>query len=211
MQEPFEISVLRAQHVSALAQLHLEAFPASEGSPLGYRYAFHFVDWFRQAADTVAIVALADGPIGYALGVPEAELARLYRRLVPVVLGCVLARPWIVAHPDVRGMAIQRLRLMLSRSSQRRRPDDACMRLRTLGVRSDWRRRGVASALVDRLTHDAAQRGMGRLMASTRRTNGAAHAFYERRGWRRCDSGDDEFLDYSVALVARASSTPRIE
>lgn len=207
-----EIAALGTDHLPALARLQLEIFPVSEGKLLGYDYALHFVDWFRRSPDAVAIVAMADGlPVGYALCAPEPKLPELYRSLLPVVLRRVLARPWIAANAEVRQMAAQRLRLVLRRTARERSADLACLRLRTLGVRPEWRRRGVASALVDTFLRAAARRGFRRVTASTRRTNEAARAFYERRGWCRSDAGEGDFVDYGVTVeVPEPDSTPAV-
>ena len=100
-------------------------------------------------------------------------------------------------------MATRRLRLLLRRRAPKDPAADACLRLRTLAVRPQWRRRGVATALVDAFIRAAAERDIHQVRASTRQTNEAARAFYERRGWRRSESDDDEFVDYSLVVAPR--------
>jgi ribosomal protein S18 acetylase RimI-like enzyme len=64
--------------------------------------------------------------------------------------------------------------------------------LNDLFVAAAARRKGVATGLLAALEHGAWQLGAGRITLNVARSNAAAQALYESRGWRR----DGEFLMY---------------
>ena len=58
--------------------------------------------------------------------------------------------------------------------------------IKRLYVRPEWRHRGVADELMDRLEADARNQGFGVVRLETGSRLAAAVQLYERRGYRRC-------------------------
>jgi ribosomal protein S18 acetylase RimI-like enzyme len=167
---------------------------------LGYRYALALIDWFRRYDGAVALAAVAgDVPAGYVLVVNSADLYRLYRSLLPAVIGCGLVRPWIMADSEIRQMARWRRRLLLGLRPQAPRPPST-MTLKTLAVATPWQSRGVGGELLAAFTAEARKREARTLTLSVARTNTSARAFYAHRGWRLFSEGDGKFVDYGVEI-----------
>jgi ribosomal protein S18 acetylase RimI-like enzyme len=199
---PLAITPISADIVPQLARIHLDVFPGAESTALGYRYALALVDWFRRYDGAVALAAMAGGvPAGYVLGVRSIDLHRLYRSLLPVVLGCVLARPWITADGELRRMALWRGRLLLGVTRPRTPPSPSVMVLKTIAVATSWQFRGVGGALLAAFTSAARKCEARTLMLSVLRSNAAAQAFYQHRGWRPTGGTDGKFVDYIAELA----------
>lgn len=197
------VTPICADIVAQLARIHLDAFPGSESTALGHRYALALIDWFRRCDGAVALAAMAGGvPAGYVLGVKSNELHRLYRSVLPAVFGCVLTRPWITADRELRQMAWWRGRLLFGLHSRSPQPP-SCMTLKTLVVAAPWQSRGVGGRLLAAFMDEARRREARTLTLSVLRTNTRARAFYAQRGWQLSRDSDGKFVDYSVEIASR--------
>lgn len=79
--------------------------------------------------------------------------------------------------------------------------------LHRIAVASAWRRRGIASRLLDRLLQAGPALGCERVVLEVRASNRAAIAFYEKRGFSQAgrrrnyySRPDEDALVYSLAL-----------
>lgn len=198
----FSVTPMRADSVSQLARIHVDVFPGSESTLLGYRYALALVDWFRRCDGAVALAAMAgDVPVGYALGASSIDLRRLYQGLLPVTLGCVLARPWILADGELLRMALRRGRSVLAVTRPRTPERTSDMVLKTIAVAAPWQSHGVGGALLAAFREAARERGARTLSLSVLRSNATARAFYEHRGWRPSGEAHGKFVDYVAELT----------
>ena len=206
---PITIAPIAADIVASLAHIHLDAFPGSESTLLGYRYALAFVEWFERRGDAIALAASTNGtPVGYVLGAAPRDVQHLYRALLPVVLGCTLARPWIIASRSVRAMAAQRARLLFGGAETGAAPGSGIV-LKTIAVTAQWRDCGVGTRLLAAFAAEARQRGAYTLTLSVLQRNASARAFYERRGWQQSGRRDGALLEYLTVLKPTAEYTDR--
>ena len=196
------VTSIRADSVPQLARIHVDAFPGSESSVLGYRYALALVDWFRRRDGAVALAAMAgDVPVGYAFGGASIDLPGLYRSLLPVALGCVLARPWILADRELRQMALWRGRSLLAVTRPRTPRPQSDMVLKTIAVAAPWQSRGVGGELLAAFMAEARKHGARALSLSVLHSNATARAFYEHRGWQPSGESHGKFVDYIAELA----------
>lgn len=201
MSPPVAVTPITAHHVPYLARIHLDAFPGSESTLLGRRYARAFVAWFAGRGDAIALVAVVGAaPVGYVFGAEPERLRQLYRSLLPVVLRCGLLRPWVVAHAEVRAMAVRRAHMLVGGSAAAADHTGPRMVLKTIAVADEWRRGGIGTRLLEAFTDEARRRGMRTLTLSVLRGNPSARALYERHGWRVSGNADAEFIEYATEL-----------
>jgi ribosomal protein S18 acetylase RimI-like enzyme len=73
----------------------------------------------------------------------------------------------------------------------------AMVRLYEIGVASQYRRRGVASAMIDMLKHICGAEGAYKMWVHTNRSNEAARRLYERTGGVPNPSGDEMSFLYT--------------
>jgi len=192
--------------VPAVVGMHRAAFPRSEASCLGERYACAFIDWFSRRHGAVALVAMDDeGPCGYAVGLQRDDLPELYRALLPTVVRCLILRPWVWGDPAVRQMALQRLAL-LARRVPARLPAETVPQptwyLHTVGVVPHAQRTGVGRQLLVEIEATVRVQGPRSMLLATPRANAPARALYEDQGWAPLGPADCKRIYYVRRLGA---------
>ncbi|MBM3945250.1 MAG: GNAT family N-acetyltransferase [SAR202 cluster bacterium] len=73
-------------------------------------------------------------------------------------------------------------------------------RLYSLGVRADYRRRGIANELLGRLEKDAKARGCDRVSLETQASNADGRPFYSKRGYTVVETMQGYFVDGADAV-----------
>jgi ribosomal-protein-alanine N-acetyltransferase len=79
--------------------------------------------------------------------------------------------------------------------------------LQRIAVRTTVRRSGVASALLERVEHEARARYSERLLLEVREDNAAACAFYAARGFHELDRRPRYYADGTTAVVLEKDLT----
>ena len=80
--------------------------------------------------------------------------------------------------------------------------------LQRISVTPQWRRRGVAAALLAAVRDEAIRQGAERLLLEVRETNTGALAFYERAGFVEIDRRPCYYRDGATAIILQLLLAP---
>ena len=126
------------------------------------------------SAEVVTVAELEGRVVGALAAFPVAEGARRARRYMLLSLSRLPPWRWPRA-----------LRLF---GSRRPAPPPRALYVDSLATAPDFRRRGVARALLERVTEEARERGCTHVALETELENSAARALYRSAGFRETDT-----------------------
>jgi ribosomal protein S18 acetylase RimI-like enzyme len=186
---------LQGSDLPVMTSIHLEAFQGYRSALLGPRFVGRLYQWFLIHPDAFGLVAelAADNALdggdlcGFAVGAPLGSGPDLTRFTAATAVQALVARPWLLMHPEIR--AAFRLKL---RQMRRPAPALACLpggpALRTaalvgIGVAARLQGHGVGARLMEAFEAEAIWRGYRRACLGVRRDNAAACHLYRRCGW----------------------------
>jgi GNAT superfamily N-acetyltransferase len=192
------VPITEGEILSAVAQLHFEAFAGYINTHLGMRYVSALLKWFLHADRAIAIAAFdveKEHIVGYAIGAPVGYQRRLNRDLSWIVVIQILMRPSLLMDARFWNKVRARLKsLLMSTSAQHARVKlpEPIMSLVAIGVIPSARRNGVGVRLLRAFEAIAAEVGVNSLMLSVYRDNTTARQFYEKSGWQPSIDADQK-------------------
>lgn len=181
---------------------HRAAFPDSLASRLGQRYVVKMISWYLADEDRILVHLEANGTcVGYlgALlfdGTRPGSVSGLMQFSLGAAARSLLARPWLLAHPTVRGrlpLVLKNLRVMatrLLRKAPEAPPDsrssgrEAEMRLVVIAVSPEHQGQGFGSRLLAEAESISRRRGVRLMRLAVKTTNVQALRAYTRNHWQ---------------------------
>ncbi len=198
--------------VSKAAKLHIDALAGSRTASMGEAYVRAYIDWFRQAGNGIALVAIDihGDVIGYVIGAPLEYPKVLSRHLVWFATGAVIVRPWMFFTQQFRNGVLDRLRLLLGCSPAHGvRPElpGPTMSLVAIGVSPADRGKQIGRRLLVAFETRARELQMRSLRLSTESDNTVARRLYERCGWRPFPAPDERTCYFRI-LCGHSEAIP---
>jgi ribosomal protein S18 acetylase RimI-like enzyme len=198
---------MTAEMIPETAKLHATAFSGYMNTQIGNTYVRAFLNWFRQAKNTIALVAIDENAkiIGYVVGAPLGYNRSINRDLLWVAAVGIIVRPWSLFRAHFRNNLITRLRLILKCApAPRAEPvlPKPTMSLVSIGVSPSDRGKKVGRRLVQAFETRAGELQMQSLRLSVYPDNTAARQLYENCGWQLYSglAGKKEALYYFRVL-----------
>ncbi len=188
----FLIKSLDIDDLSAVASVHLGAFPDRALTLLGAEAVRRYYKWQLQGPHEIAALGafLDGGLVGFCLGgVFREALPGFLRKNQWFLLWCVLTHPCLLMH------RVLREKLVLGISILRRfgRPGKALAQQKghlkesfgilSIAVHPQFQGMGVGRLLVKEAEKIAAEQGFSEIRLSVHRENERAVCFYKRLGW----------------------------
>jgi ribosomal protein S18 acetylase RimI-like enzyme len=178
-----------------LVQAHMAAFAGSLGVELGERYVTEFVTWFVTDQEAINLVCEKDGRIaGYVFGAPTGYNTRMNRALMGAIAWATITHPYVVVRSGFFRQIPERVRALLGKAKKVPEPTTQetpkrSFRLTGIGVSPEFRRQGIAQALIRGYEEQVWDRGYEVIYLSVYATNKRARALYESCGWRAVNDG----------------------
>lgn len=189
------VTRLTEAELSAVAAIHLAAFPESALTKLGHGAVERYYEWqLTGPHECVALGARLDGRLaGFCFaGVFRGALGGFLRRNRIYLAGQVLLRPWLLGNPLFRerlGAGWKSLRRAMRRTPSRLPsvPGQATERafgILAIAVDPLCGRAGVGRCLMSETEKEAVGRGFATMSLSVNADNTAAIRFYEKLHWK---------------------------
>jgi len=188
----------RLEHVPSLVLCHVEALPGRVVTLLGPSFLRAHYRYYIRKPKGICFVAVdedSDRVVGFVVGGEPGLRKRFIFRYFPP-LACTFAWKALVSSPvrkrlaeGVRGLLEsirRRLRRRPAEEDASQPPDDppgTSVRLLFLGVRPEFRRRGIARALVAAWCQECWDHGYQTLWVTTPIKSAPAVALYKEGGW----------------------------
>ncbi len=178
-----------------LVPAHMAAFAGTLGVELGERYVTEFLKWFVTDSEAINLVCEKDGRIaGYVFGAPTGYSTRMNRALMGTIAWAAMTHPHVVLRSGFFRQIPERVRALLGRAGKA--PEHAAetmparsFRLTGIGVSPEFRRQGIAQALIRGYEAHVWDRGYEVISLSVYATNEQARALYEGCGWHAVNDG----------------------
>jgi ribosomal protein S18 acetylase RimI-like enzyme len=186
----------RLEDLSRLVQTHMAAFAGSLGVELGEKYVTEFVKWFVTDSEAINLVCEKDRRIaGYVFGAPTGYNTRMNRALIGTIAWATITHPHVVMRSGFLRQLPARVRAMLGKAtrvpeSTTQETPERSFRLTGIGVSPEFRRQGIAQALIRGYEEQVWERGYEVIYLSVYATNDQARALYESCGWRAVNDGE---------------------
>jgi ribosomal protein S18 acetylase RimI-like enzyme len=173
---------LREGDVPAVVPMYRRAFRGGVDDALGDRYLRALLRWFARDPGSIARVAsFEEVPIAFTLGAPSGYRKRLLRSLLPTLVLCLLARPWVLLRTRrLAGGGDARCESTEPRS---------VFHFKVLEVEPAFQRCGLARMVSDDFVSHVFRAGYRRITATTHQDNKAVLKLMERTGYRPIDGG----------------------
>lgn len=172
-------SLLRAEDLEPIVQIHMLAFPGFFMTRMGATFVQRYYESLVKFSKSIVLIARVDGEvIGFAAGFGSpARFYAHYRsrkaRIIRPILSAALSRPRLI--PEV----IRNLRRISNVAA-----DDSEVELSSLAVLPAFSSRGVGQSLLETFTLAARDGGYRSVFLITdARDNDAVNHFYRKRGF----------------------------
>jgi ribosomal protein S18 acetylase RimI-like enzyme len=190
---PVSVRSLTERDLSAIATIHLSAFPNAAISGLGHETARRFyMSLLTGPHEAYALGAFFGSRLtGYCFfGVWEHAEINFLRCNAAFLLGRVALHPWLIFRSGFTSRLWLGVRLLVRSVSGHRlapRPSftEGSMGIQSIAVDSAIQGSGFGRALILATEDAVRERGLFRMHLSVSPDNGGAIGFYERAGWER--------------------------
>lgn len=188
----YTISPLRMEHIPAITEIHLKAFPDRAMSLLGRgAVARYYQTILNHNRFCLSIGVFDQGQlIGYLFGGEMGAVMNNYLRNNAVYLcTAILLRPWLIMKPIVRknvGLAGSVLKRMVNRPRKPNQPSGGRRNLFTVlavAVDPTVQHKGAGKMLMAYAEQVSREKGYTRMNLSVDPSNTSAIKFYERLDW----------------------------
>lgn len=186
--EDVSVAAILAEHVGAVAAIHMEAFRGYMNTRLGPEYARDLVLWFSRRENGVALCAIdrSGAVLGYVFGAPEGYVKDMNKSLAWPALKGALKNPQVFLDrrfwPILWGRARSVLGAVAAAPGRVPLPGPV-ISLVGIGVAPSARRLGIGRLLMRAFEERAAGRGMRSMSLSVYPENAGARSLYESAGW----------------------------
>lgn len=189
-----EIRPLGQQDLSAVAQIHLVAFPHSALTALGLEAVRRYYDWQLTGPHDVSALGVCDGNelAGFCIGgVFRGAMSGFLQKHRTFLVWRVATHPWLALNPLFRERLAMGLGVLhrFSRTSKSASPNRTTKQPRfgilSIGVSPKFQGRGVGKLLMTESETIARHRGFQEMQLSVNPENLQAVRFYENLGWQK--------------------------
>lgn len=189
----------RAADLSAIAECHLECFPASTAVLLGKKTVEKSLEWFLLSANRFLVHIEEDGKVVGFLGgfapryIGDGGKSGMFMHSLPTSLKAFIKKPSLMLQREVRSYApafIKNIALRLVNKLSLKPPIQIstdytqCLQISTIGIHPAYRRKGYALALMKKGEDYAVLHNKMRLQLSVKQKNNEALNFYKKAGWQ---------------------------
>ena len=180
---------MAAETVPEVVKLHIDTFSGYRHIGIGRAYVRAFLEWFRQADRSIALVAINSygQVIGYVVGAPVGYGRAMNRDLLWVATKGMILRPWIFFSGQFRRVIMSRLGIVFGYSfvsDTEPNLSEPTMSLVSIAVSPSERGNRVGRHLIQAFEEKSRQLGMQSMRLSVFPSNRVARRFYECSGWQ---------------------------
>ena len=198
--------------LTAIARVHIAAFPDSLSSALGVRYVAKMLEWFLSTDKTFLYFIASDKGevIGYCGGIIKdgtlktgSSSGMLQHSFNQAIIG-LITHPWLLFHPELTKKYKFLLRNIYTRflgnkpksdtPNNIKEPVTARVGLVIIGVHPAFFGSGAAGALLQHFDVAARSHNISHLYLTVNKNNGRAIKAYEKFGWSRATLEQDNLL-----------------
>jgi GNAT superfamily N-acetyltransferase len=194
----FQLSATSLQQLPEVAICHMDSFPASFGTKLGYAYSKKSLEWFLAGDNRFLFhVTDADKVIGYCGGFQSAGMGdgstsgMMQYAMKEAALG-MFKKPWLFFHKDVMRFYPLIIKNIISKITGSKKqlvagtaaPNSTTnIGLVVIGVPPAYRGKGCFELLMHHFEAQCRQRNATNMVLSVKVSNTRAIAAYEKAGW----------------------------
>ena len=194
MPESIEIRPLGQPDLSAVARIHLLAFPDSALTRLGFAAVRRYYDWQMTGPHEVSALGACDGNelAGFCLGgVFRGAMSGFLQKNRTFLVWRVATHPWLVFNPLFRDRLATGVNVLrrFSKPRQRVLANPAVKQQKfgilSIGIAPKFQTRGIGKLLMAESEAIARKNGFEEMQLSVNPANNPAVRFYEALGWKR--------------------------
>jgi ribosomal protein S18 acetylase RimI-like enzyme len=178
-----------------VVEIHREAFPEGAITRLGAEAVRRYYDWqFVGPHDAHFLGAwLGEEFVGFCFcGQFREALRGFLARNRYFLAGCLLLRPWLLSHAEIRSAVVSAVRRLIARDTSKEvltadspADEQQDFGILSIAVAARCRRLGVGAKLMEEAETIARSKGFDAIGLTVHPDNTPAVRFYEKLGWTR--------------------------
>lgn len=189
------IRPLNDADLTVVARIHIQAFPGSALTHLGYEAVRRYYEWQLHGPHDAERYAVVNGDdiVGFCFcGKFRGALSGFVKKNRFYLIGQILLRPWLLLGDEFRSRVATGLKALVKPSTPSPAvPPTPSFGILAIAVSPAAQGSGAGKVLMNQAERVARERGFTRMNLSVSIRNHQAIAFYERLGWRKVLAGGE--------------------